>query len=230
MFKDKPKPQSTPHVLLALIGGMVVFSILCIAAWYNLRGEFNVSRRQDFTRGALNILSDEVEAYHEIEGKYPHQLEDVPFDRNEWLDPNVIVSWSWCLSTDPPVDYWGHPMQYELEDTTYKLYSLGRDGSAGGIGLDADLYLDGRNREKSLPTFWQFYRSSDVDSGGFVIAGILAGIAVTCMILVSLQLPKLSNQRTDMLMLILYSLVIIWISTVVGIMLLPSHIPVIERH
>lgn len=53
------------------------------------------------------------------------------------------------------LDYWQHPIQYLPHPRNPEFVSLGRDGKAGGVGVDADIssqnYLPG-----GWPTLWHF--------------------------------------------------------------------------
>lgn len=225
MLNKNNQRRLTHHVPLALGGGVVVFVVLYISAWFNLRGEHNVSPKQNYTRWTLGFLKTQLDSYCMEHNDFPGKLSDIPADQSSWSGSGVIVAWSQSPLVGPPLDEWGNLIQYHPGESSYELYSLGRDGQPGGIGLDADLYSDGRNREKALPTFWQFFNSPDVLSGDFFVAGNLAGCVVCCMIFVSLHVPLLSNPDTNLRELIIYTVAIVVISTFVGIALLPLHVP-----
>ena len=67
------------------------------------------------------------------------------------------------------------PFYYEVKDGEYLVYSLGRDGQPGGVGLDADMYSNNRDESSLMPTFAQFITTKDkeeiVGSNVFMWAG-----------------------------------------------------------
>jgi hypothetical protein len=74
------------------------------------------------------------------------------------------------------VDPWRHPYQYRAEGDGYILCSFGRDGSAGGEGLDADVYPSSAGRRLPSPTLRQFTFSMPTE--GIRTTCILAGVCV----------------------------------------------------
>ncbi|MCA9015891.1 MAG: type II secretion system protein GspG [Planctomycetaceae bacterium] len=206
------------RLMIALLCGFVVFVILNLAAWYNLRGERNMRRNQDFTRlYGLRKLQVQIVDYHETHGALPDDLAEIP---------NAVATLN--QPGEPLLDSWGNPFQYRRTGDDYELFSWGRDGKPGGVGLDADLYHDGRNHELSLPTFSQFFLTNDeseVARDGFLIAGLMAGILVAFITLLSLRDTEKSEEKMTTGRYVWFALVVIVISSAVGILLLPVHIP-----
>jgi hypothetical protein len=67
-----------------------------------------------------------LDTYAKEHGSYPDTLDEAftqDGGKNSYLDP------------------WNHPYQYTKTDAGYRLFSLGRDGKPGGVGLDADFDL-----------------------------------------------------------------------------------------
>ncbi len=206
------------HLLIALLCGFTVFLILIVAAWYNLRGERNMCRNQDFTRlYGLRKLQAQIVDYHETHGVLPDDLAEIP-------DAYAMLN----QPGEPLLDSWGNPFQYRCEGQTFELFSYGRDGRPGGVGLDADLYHDQRNRELAQPTFQQFFLTNDeseVVRNSFLRAGLMAGCLVVFFTMLSLRDTVKSGEKTTTGRYIWFALVVIVISSAVGLFLLPLHIP-----
>ncbi|MFI4848837.1 MAG: type II secretion system protein GspG [Gimesia chilikensis] len=206
------------HVLIALLCGALIFVILNVAAWYNLRGQRNMCRNQDFTRFyGLRVLGMQIADYREKHGVLPDTLAEIP-------DVHTILQ----QPGEPLLDSWGNPFQYRREGEAYELFSYGRDGQPGGVGLDADLYVDGRNRERALPTFRQFFLTNDKDEvarDGFLVAGAEAAFLVFCFTLMTLKGTTSTGHPMTAWRYIWFTLVVLVIATGMGLMLLPLHIP-----
>jgi general secretion pathway protein G len=54
---------------------------------------------------------------------------------------NCKGSHSGALLKEIEKDAWGHDIVYESNGKSFKLVSLGRDGKAGGAGLDSDIVV-----------------------------------------------------------------------------------------
>jgi hypothetical protein len=72
------------------------------------------------------------------------------------------------------VDGWGKPIHYEVEDGSYRLYSLGRDDLPGGTGEDADLYARHVDAANESFTLWEFTTCSGTK--GIQLCCLLAGV------------------------------------------------------
>src|SRR5262249_1887527 len=59
--------------------------------------------------------------YRSAHGEYPSYLVDLPADKGS------------RKTGDPPVDYWGHPIYFEVRNEKYLLLSFGRDGRPDGL-------------------------------------------------------------------------------------------------
>lgn len=205
------------HAFVAFVCALAVFAVLHVAVWFNLRGIRNVCRRQDGTRDSLRILSGQIEAYRKVHRAFPKSLSDIP-----------DVHRSWRQEGGPPADEWGRPLVYLPSESEFELRSLGRDGSLGGIGLDADLDARDLHPERALATFRQFFTESDrseVDRGGFTTAGFIAAIIVFATAFSVLGNADTRDNELRPMSLIGYSLIIIFIAIAVGVFLMPLHIP-----
>lgn len=206
----------TIYLLLAISIGLLVAGIVIRAAW-NLGGVPDVCGRQTTTMYYLKDIAFALNRHKEEHGSYPAKLPKSP--ELDYLKGN---------GKGPLLDSWGNPIQYSISEGEFALFSFGRDGKPGGVGLDADLYFDGRNRDKTRPTFEQFYFTDDeaeVANDGFVTTGIMTGILVAVTVLVSLQ-----GQKATTLPLVIWQqftaiTAIVVLALVFGLYMLVVHIP-----
>jgi hypothetical protein len=154
-----------PRILLCLATAAVISATAYLCAWFEYGGYPYFQIGQEMTRYELEEIRKEVERYRETSGRLPTNLAelDVVKDRKVRLDDR-----------GRPVDYWDRPFHYEVDDGSYALYSLGRDGRVGGFGLDADLHAGKRDRATELPTLWQF--TTQLNTEGIQLSCLLAGI------------------------------------------------------
>jgi len=103
------------------------------------RGVQNVRRRQGYTRMTPRMIEQHIDMYRKEQGVLPTALTDIPDLHGLWSNHD-----------GPPIDEWNQPIQYRNTGSSFELYSYGRDGQSDGIGLDADIFHDGRNKEQSL--------------------------------------------------------------------------------
>jgi len=167
----------------------------------------------------LRILQQRIDEFRKEHGDLPEDLTDIPELHGLWNNPD-----------GPPVDEWEHPIQYRSDGTSFDLYSHGRDGQPGGIGLDADIFHDGRNREHTLATFAQYFGETDqseVDRGGFfmAMAGLIAGCMIAFITFGSLNDLDTSERALKPAYFTAYAVAIVCIASLVGAFLLPLHIP-----
>lgn len=206
------------YLPVALLSGLIVFAIVNVAAWYNHRGEFGVCPNQMLTRYIiLQHISQKIESYRKEHETLPLVLTDISDLENMMGKPD-----------SPPTDPWDNLIQYRLNDSSYELFSYGRDGKVGGIGLDADIFPDGRNRKKALPTFSQFFLETDkseINNGGFFMTSIFAGSMVAFIIFFSPIKEGKSKDTFKPAQLAVNALIIILIASVVGVFLLILHVP-----
>lgn len=215
--KEPMKRRLIRHAPVALVCALVVFAVLNITAWYNLRGVRNVCRRQGYTRDSLRILSGQITAYREEHDAFPETLAAIP-----------DVHQSWRLPDGPPADDWGTPFVYTSGKTEFTLRSLGRDRKPGGVGLDADIDAHELESAITLVTFRQFFAETDpseVDRGGFTTAGLIAAVAVFLTAFNALGDADTEKHALRPLSFIGYSLIVVILASAVGAVLMPLHIP-----
>ncbi|QDV50319.1 type II secretion system protein GspG [Gimesia fumaroli] len=201
---------------IALLCGFVIFVILFVAAWYDLRKYRDFSSRQGSTRHLMRGVELLIEKYQKEHGSLPQKLTDLPDANQIWSTPDGI-----------PADAWDRAFQYHPRETSYELFSFGSDGKVGGIGLNADLYLDERNRKKSMVTFSQYLLSSDDSEARrntFLHVGTMAGGFVALYIFCVLWTLERADDRMTPRHLILFAGAIVLISSAIGLFLLPVHL------
>lgn len=211
------------HLPLALLSGLVVAAVLQLSAWYNLRDQTNVCRRQGRTRHMLSVTGERIDEYQQKTGGYPKNLVEVFAEQGDpqaaEMDAQLVQQWT--------LDEWGNPFQYSVGDNGFTLKSLGRDGKPGGVGLDADLYHDDRNHEETLATFRQFFTESDtaeVDRGPSIILSLLAAVVVALTLFSNLVKEDRQEPFSLRYMLLAAGFVVIG-AVAIGLFLLPLHIP-----
>jgi hypothetical protein len=145
------------RAVFALLTAASVATIAYICAWFEYRGFHYYRLSQIDTRSDLDILRQEIDQHRRDSGKLPTTLEAVKK----------------ASHGDRLMDQWGRPLNYEVSDDSYQLYSYGQDGQPGGSGLDADLYASTPPSANELLTLSQF--SSAPGVRGIMLACLLAG-------------------------------------------------------
>ena len=124
-----------PALIQSSVTALLVFTITYLACWMSL-GDSHVMelRPSMLARAELEWLHDTLAKHAEADGALPDRLADASGlgGRELQLD-----------SSGQPLDPWGHPYHYRPSGDRFELASLGRDGRSGGVGLDADVTLDG---------------------------------------------------------------------------------------
>jgi general secretion pathway protein G len=115
------------RLLLSAGAGLLVFGLAAVVAWLNVREPGYFSREQSSTRLLLPHLAGVAERIHARTGVYPRTLEDLARAEPRSVDAE-------CLR-----DAWGRPFAYSVDSRGPLIVSYGRDGAAGGEGLDADM-------------------------------------------------------------------------------------------
>ncbi len=157
MFDEHRLSSWVARLALCVLTAIIIAGTAYICAWLTYRGEF--SRRYDliYSRLMLKKLREAIEEHKEKTGSLPPILMNLDIVKDE----AVFVD-----DTGFPIDMWCRPIHYEIKGDLYKLYSLGRDGKPGGVGLDADLYADNDNPEVDREnlklesvSIWEFSRN-----------------------------------------------------------------------
>ena len=133
-----PIPQSRGFTLLELL---VVLVILGLLAGYVAPKYFSQVGKSEVTTAQAQIgaLEKALDQYRIDTGHYPTTEQGLaalnvkPAEEPRWGGP--------YLKKAVPNDPWGKPYQYRMpgEHSEVDVYSMGRDGTAGGSGEGADI-------------------------------------------------------------------------------------------
>ena len=152
----------------------VVAGTALVCAWNNTRDARGFWEGQAYTLHHLEALRDVLDRHRQEVGRYPERLDELRWPPPEPGQPDRPVA------PEELMDLWKQPYQYWVDGGGYTLFSLGRDGRPGGIGLDADLY--GPGMQDCRPTLRQFV--FEAPSGGILLT---CGLAGGCTFLLGLQ-------------------------------------------
>lgn len=155
-FKDCVATQSktsrsVPHNVprgetgLTLIEMMIVLVIIAIVSGLIV---VNVMGRPDEARATrvktdLKTLSSALAMYRLDNLTYPTTEQGLKALFERPVTPPVPQAWRSYVA-EAPTDPWGNPYTYTSDETGYTITSLGRDGKAGGEGVDADISQKGQ--------------------------------------------------------------------------------------
>lgn len=163
---DASRPSIIFGLVTAVTTSLLVFVLVYLSAWAELRqqiatGKHGVAKsdRRTVFLSAQAALSD----YALKHGHYPDTVENVPE-----LEDRI------------PLDPWLRPYQYRKTEDGFTLLSLGRDGKRGGIGIDADFFLDEEGGPPIEPTLSQFLFEAEGGGRLFIVAFLascFAGLA-----------------------------------------------------
>jgi general secretion pathway protein G len=130
----------------SLIELVVVITVIAILASLLAPSLFrNVSdARVAATKANLSTLTLALESYAMAGGRYPTTSQGLDALVSRPTTAPAPVDWRGpYVRGSIPVDPWGRPFVYRspgIENTeSYDLLSLGRDGTVGGLGEDADV-------------------------------------------------------------------------------------------
>lgn len=196
------------HVGLALVIGVVVFVTSVLASWIHMREPGVGSMTQRSTQMKLNYLAGELREHHAEHGAWPESI--------------CQLHEEWCNEGHEFGDAWERPFVYSVHDDGFELYSLGRDGRPGGIGLDADLYSDHRNDAAARLPFRQFFH--DTPTGGNRVICILIAVVAAVQYL-SLQFSDRDRPKAAPRQAIIMATAVIVAATLLAILVTPFHIP-----
>jgi Type II secretion system (T2SS), protein G len=167
-------PEIARQLLICTIVGVAMTGTAYLCAWYSTR-EANGYRWPHLDAlSTLRELRAALDESHKGKGKYPEILADLRRTHSEGVrfeDDGQVV------------DPWRNPYQYHANESSYSLFSFGRDGKLGGEGLDEDLdvrvlgpYKQGLSRRPAVgsPTLRQF--TFECPTQGVMITCAMAGI------------------------------------------------------
>ena len=141
MFSISSSPHQSRQLGFTLLELLVVLVILGLLAGYVAPKYFaQIGKSEVKTAQAqIGALEKALDQYRIDTGRYPANEQGLaaltakPADEPKWAGP--------YLKKAVPNDPWGKPYQYRMpgEHSEVDIYSLGRDGTAGGSGEDADI-------------------------------------------------------------------------------------------
>ena len=133
------------RLMSAGLTALCVFVITYVACWTQV-GQASFMHREPYetTHYIFLSLDEALSQYAQQTGAFPTSLGD------------MAHTGSYALYFDESgelLDGWGHPLDYRKTVDGFEAASLGRDGLAGGVGLDADVFLgdDFPDRARQLP-------------------------------------------------------------------------------
>lgn len=196
------------HVGQALVIGIVVFITSVLASWIHLREPGVGSMTQRSTQMMLTSLAGDLHEDHAEHGAWPESI-------CEWHE-------DWCHEGNELGDGWQRPFVYSAHDDGFELYSLGRDGRPGGIGLDADLYSDHRRDVAARLPFRQFFH--DTPTGGNRVFCMLIAVIAAVQYL-SMTFSERDTASANPRQGIVLATLVIVSATVLAFLVTPFHIP-----
>jgi hypothetical protein len=157
-------PNTRRALLAASVTAACIFVTTYWSAWEGCRSNIAAGRDEPLRMmGQAARFRYTLEEYAKEHGRYPDSLKDAfPTD----TDFSALV------------DPWNNPYQYVRKGKDYRVFSLGRDGKPGGVGLDAD--FDVAVRSAIVPvtvptTFYQFLFEGR-QSGNLLVIALLGSV------------------------------------------------------
>jgi hypothetical protein len=211
-------------LVFALAAAVVVFLLVIVTAWINVRDEPRVLERQYSAQNGLRRLGRYLDEFAEASQKEnqipPDKIGDLHVPAN---DPYIRTN-----ERGDIVDEWDKPVTYEKTGDRFVAVSLGRDGDPGGVGPDADLYSDNRSRGAKSPSFRQFVTERDrreIVNVGFMLDGLFTATCVALTIFYKLRVQSKQGETKRLRNSFVEIVVLVGLTVLVGLMLLPLHIP-----
>lgn len=161
------------RILLAICCAAIVFLLTYMAAWVEFGESMNRYVNTMWLANA-RFLDRHLSDYRLRKGEYPTTLEELGESDQELREMFTYDIDQSHFLADP----WARPLRYERTAHSYELCTLGRDGSPGGFGLDADLCATPGTIPTVLPTLQQFLTESGGSRTLFqtaLIASLCAG-------------------------------------------------------
>jgi general secretion pathway protein G len=132
-------PKASGFTLLELLVVLVILGLLATLVGPRLFANISKSETK-VARAQIAALETALENYRVDVGSLPSSelglsaLEKAPPNETKWAGP--------YLKKALPLDPWGKPYQYRSpgEKFEFDIFTLGKDGKAGGTGNDEDVY------------------------------------------------------------------------------------------
>jgi hypothetical protein len=200
----EPRPLALgPRLLASLAAGSLILLIVIAVSYQQYCGSA-IRYDQRLTLESIARVVDALQDYQGERHTLPKTLDELP---------NLQL-----VRTDDqsrPADYWRRPLQYQVNGSRYRVFSSGRDGKPGGLGLDYDLSNDDltetKDRDdsarwrtlpaKARPTFRQFLsdRGGSVNSGSgqaMALASLISGLTAFLLAFLILGAPPKAKGRS----------------------------------
>ena len=149
------------RLLAASVVGLAIAGTAYLCAYYELRWHFDFDARFDSRK--LRRMDEEIQEHRRKTGHLPlnlAELKEGPYRRND---------------SGQPMDRYNRLHHYRIEGDGYELFSFGRDGQLGGVGLDAEIYPNGPNQPATLYQF-SFDLPTEGPQQTCILAGVCAGL------------------------------------------------------
>lgn len=212
---------------LAIGTGTLVYFIVLVAAWVGLGPEPMLYQRQWITqihiRNFCKILNEDLEKHKGEHQQGPHHVTDLPIFSSDEIPPSYPRN-----AVGEFLDEWMNPVQIVMTGEKIVVVSLGRDGVAGGIGPDADLYSDRRPNPSKFPSLQQFLNERDrweIKNGGPYLDAIFTGVVVACTVFVTLFRQSMRRENENLRTAAVRLVIVVGLTLATGIVLLLFHIP-----
>lgn len=128
------------YTLIEILVVMAIIGVLVAVLTPGLIGQLGRARAKT-AQMQLETIAAGVESFRTDVGHYPTSGEGLAALVS---DPGNEQGWTGPYVRDGKVlnDPWGHPVGYQADpdNRAFTVTSLGRDGTAGGTGLDTDLH------------------------------------------------------------------------------------------
>jgi hypothetical protein len=176
-FRDKVRAVLVRGAA-GLAVALAVSATAFVGAWQEYGTYWHYYYPTEKTQSDLDAIWEEIAGFRAVNGRLPDTL--LELERVKAKERRVDIA-------GLPIDYWGNPYQYEVKGDDYSLSSYGRDGRAGGVGLDADIVPGTPGGRGNAPTLWQF--AFEMPTGGMMAACLLAGVLAGLVWVVAVQEP-----------------------------------------
>lgn len=154
-------PSRTTRRIVAGIIGAIMCAMCIVVAWLTVASEGPEPMIK--TRYRLMHWQNIVTGYRHDNKRFPDSLDEAIVGSG--ANPVILQ------------DFWGQSLRYEHTETEFSVISLGRNGQAGGVGLDADISTGDLYPKEGQLTLLQFLMTFDTRSLWVyaVLSGLLAG-------------------------------------------------------
>lgn len=132
--------QLAARSVLAIFAGFAVYFMSFYTAW-NSAKKWPDTSEQYYTRQLIRRIDKAIDEYKKTNGALPKTLQSFGDISDKQFDANGsgFVGKMLIEKDGQLLDAWRHPFEYSISGDGYNLTSYGRDGVAGGAGLDCDL-------------------------------------------------------------------------------------------